>query len=133
MLIHHPPTAGALGHAAATGILSSAVPFLADMLTLRRVPAPVFGVFMSVNPVMAALVGLVVLGQSLRAADWLAVAAIVTANTISVLTTARRTAAPAQSRATRRRTPRGPRSTWTSACGASVVIALITFGRLRRR
>jgi inner membrane transporter RhtA len=41
-------------------------------------------VFMSVNPVFAALTGLVVLGQSLALADWLAIAAIVTANVISV-------------------------------------------------
>ena len=40
------------------GSSSSAVPFLADLLALRRVPARFFGVFMSVNPVLAALVGL---------------------------------------------------------------------------
>ena len=39
---------------------------------------------MSVNPVFAALTGLIVLGQSLELADWLAIAAIVTANAISV-------------------------------------------------
>ena len=44
-------------------MLSSAVPFLADLLALRRVPARFFGIFMSVNPVLAALVGLVVLGR----------------------------------------------------------------------
>ena len=42
-----------------------AVPMVADLLALRRVPAGFFGVFMSVNPVFAALTGLVVLGQSL--------------------------------------------------------------------
>jgi inner membrane transporter RhtA len=57
---------------------------VADLLALRRVPARFFGVFMSVNPVFAALTGLVVLGQSLAFADWLAIAAIVTANVISV-------------------------------------------------
>jgi len=41
-------------------------------------------VFMSVNAVFAALTGLVVLGQSLAAADWIAIAAIVTANAVSV-------------------------------------------------
>jgi inner membrane transporter RhtA len=85
-LLHHPPTARALGYAAAAGVLSSAVPFLADLLALRRVSARFFGVFMSVNPVLAALVGLVVLGQSLGWAEWLAIATIVSANTISVLT-----------------------------------------------
>ena len=88
--VHHPPTATALREAAAAGVLSSAVPFLADMLALRRVPARLFGVFMSVNPVLAALVGLVVLDQSLGWPEWLAIAAIVTANAVSVLATGRR-------------------------------------------
>jgi inner membrane transporter RhtA len=39
---------------------------------------------MSVNPAFAALTGLVILGQSLAAADWLAIAAIVAANVIAV-------------------------------------------------
>jgi inner membrane transporter RhtA len=43
---------------------------------------------MSVNPVLAALVGLVVLGQALGWAERLAITAIVTANTVSVLTAA---------------------------------------------
>jgi inner membrane transporter RhtA len=85
-LLRHPPTAGTLGYAAAAGVLSSAIPFLADLLALRRVPARFFGVFMSVNPVLAALVGLLILGQSLGWAEWLAITTIVTANTISVLT-----------------------------------------------
>ncbi|MEC4019425.1 EamA family transporter [Streptomyces sp. H27-D2] len=92
VLLRHPPTAGALGYAAAAGVLSSAVPFLADLLALRRVPARFFGVFMSVNPVLAALVGLLILDQSLQPVEWLAIAAIVAANTASVLTAGRGTA-----------------------------------------
>ena len=88
-LLHHPPTAGALGYAAAAGVLSSAVPFLADLVTLRRVPAHFFGVFMSVNPVLAALVGWAILGQTLGWAEWFAIATIVTANAISLLSTHR--------------------------------------------
>ena len=87
-LLHHPPSAGAIGYAAAAGILSSAVPFSADLLALRRVPARFFGVFMSVNPFLAALVGLLILDQSLGWAEWLAITAIVTANTVSLLTVA---------------------------------------------
>jgi inner membrane transporter RhtA len=98
-LAHHPPTARALGCAAAAGVLSSAVPFLADLLSLRRVPARFFGVFMSVNPVLAALVGWAVLGQSLGWAEWLAIATIVTANTVGVLTAGR---SPARVRRRRR-------------------------------
>ena len=84
----HPVTGAALGRAATAGLLCSAVPMVADLQALRRVPAKFFGVFMSVNPVFAALTGLVVLGQSLEFADWLAIAAIVTANAISVHTSA---------------------------------------------
>jgi inner membrane transporter RhtA len=84
ILASHPVTVTALGRAATAGLLCSAVPMVADMLALRRVPTRFFGVFMSVNPVFAALTGLVVLGQSLAWADWLAIAAIVTANGVSV-------------------------------------------------
>ena len=84
MLASHPVTAVALGRAAVAGLLCSAVPMVADMQALRRVPPRFYGIFMSVNPVFAALTGLVVLGQSLGAADCLAIAAIVTANAVSV-------------------------------------------------
>lgn len=85
VLAHQPPTATALACAATAGLLSSAVPSLADLLALRRVDARFFGIFMSVNPVLAALVGMVVLGQSLGWVEWLAIAAIVAANGVSVL------------------------------------------------
>jgi inner membrane transporter RhtA len=84
ILTSHQVTAVALGQAATAGLLCSAVPMVADLLALRRVPARFFGVFMSVNPVFAALTGLVVLGQSLAVADWIAIAAIVTANAVSI-------------------------------------------------
>jgi len=91
LFIHRTPSPTALAHAAAAGVLSSAVPFLADLLALRRVPARFFGLFMSVNPVLAALAGLVVLGQALGWVEWAAIAAIVAANTVSVLAAARHT------------------------------------------
>ncbi|MGP8296489.1 EamA family transporter [Streptomyces inhibens] len=80
----HRPTVGALLCALAAGVLSSAVPFLADLLALRQVPARFFGIFMSVNPVFAALIGLFVLGQHLDLASWLAITAIVAANAVAV-------------------------------------------------
>lgn len=83
-LLVHPPTPGALACALAAGVLSSAVPFLADLLALRRVPAHFFGIFMSVNPVLAGAIGAIVLGEALAAVDWLAIGLIVTANAISV-------------------------------------------------
>jgi inner membrane transporter RhtA len=84
-LIRHPPTPTALACAAAAGILSSAIPFAVDLLALRRVKAHSFGLFMSVNPLFASLVGLLVLGQSLRWTAWLAIIAIVAANAASAL------------------------------------------------
>jgi inner membrane transporter RhtA len=79
------PTAGAVGYAVAAGILASAVPYLADVFTLRRVSAQAFGLFMSVNPALAALVGRIVLGQHLGVVEWSAIGAIVTANALSIL------------------------------------------------
>ncbi len=84
--LRHPPTARAVLCAVAAGVLSSAVPYLADLLTLRHVPAQTFGLFMSVNPVLAALVGLLVLGQHLGGAEWAAIGAVVAANAVSIAT-----------------------------------------------
>ncbi|WP_427917722.1 EamA family transporter [Streptomyces sp. cg40] len=84
--VRHPPTLEAAGCAVAAGVLSSAVPYLADLFTLRRVPAPAFGLFMSVNPVLAAVVGWIGLGQRLGWAEWAGIGAVVTANALSILT-----------------------------------------------
>jgi inner membrane transporter RhtA len=89
VLIAHPPTPAALACAATAGVLSSAVPFLADLLALRRVPAHSFGLFMSLSPVFAAAIGAVVLGEALAPLDWLAIALVVSANTTAVLLTSR--------------------------------------------
>jgi inner membrane transporter RhtA len=83
VLIRHPPTVIALACAAAAGILSSAVPLLVDLFALRRVAAHYFGIFMSINPVLAAVIGQVVLGQSLPWSAWLSIAAIVAASAVS--------------------------------------------------
>ena len=82
--LRHPPTPEALLCAVAAGVLSSAVPYLADLLTLRKVPARTFGLFMSVNPVLAAMVGRVALGQSLGLPEWAAIGAVVAANAVSL-------------------------------------------------
>ena len=90
VLLAHPPTPAALACAAAAGLLSSAVPFLVDLLALRRITAPVFGLFMSAHPVFAAAIGAVVLGEVLAGADWLAISFIVLANLGSILVRAGR-------------------------------------------
>ena len=65
-------------------LLSSVVPFLADLLALRRVPAHRFGIVMSLSPVFAAAIGAAFLGEALAALDWLAIGMIVGANAVLV-------------------------------------------------
>jgi inner membrane transporter RhtA len=89
VLVMHPPTPVTLACAAAAGLLSSTVPFLADLLALRRVPAHFFGIFMSVNPVFAAAIGGVLLGEALAPLDWLGIALVVTANAVAILVASR--------------------------------------------
>lgn len=78
----HPPTAGALALSAACGLLSSIVPYVSDMLALRRVPAPLFATFTSVNPVWAALAGFLVLHQGMGLAEWVGMTLIVASNAV---------------------------------------------------
>jgi inner membrane transporter RhtA len=47
-------------------MLSTAIPFWFDLEALRKIPTRVFGVLMSLEPAMAALAGLVVLGERLE-------------------------------------------------------------------
>jgi inner membrane transporter RhtA len=72
------PTALAAGFGVA--LLSSVLPYSIELEALRRIPARVFGVLMSLEPAVAALVGLVVLGQGLRPAQWVAIACVVIAS-----------------------------------------------------
>jgi inner membrane transporter RhtA len=61
-------------------LLSSVVPYSLETEALRRLPANVFGVLMSLEPAVAALAGFLVLGQSLGALDLVAMALVVTAS-----------------------------------------------------
>lgn len=76
--------------AAVAGVLSSAIPYAADLTALRFVPKRFFGVFMSVHPVVAALAGLLVLGELLSFHEWLGIAIVVIANVFATLRTASR-------------------------------------------
>jgi len=63
----------------AIGLLSSVIPYRLELEALRRVRAGVFGIWMSLEPAVAALVGLVLLGESLLLRQWLAIAAVMVA------------------------------------------------------
>lgn len=65
---------------AAVAMLSSAIPYSLELEALRRLPARVFGVLMSLEPAMATLAGLVVLGELLGARELVAVALVVAAS-----------------------------------------------------
>jgi inner membrane transporter RhtA len=61
-----------LGLAAAVGVFSTALPYMLEFSALRRMPARIYGVLTSLEPVAAAAVGLLVLGQHLRAIELVA-------------------------------------------------------------
>jgi inner membrane transporter RhtA len=69
-----------LGSAVVVALLSSVLPYSLDLEALRRLPAAVFGVLMSLDPAVAALVGFVVLGQDLGANELIGIATVVVAS-----------------------------------------------------
>jgi inner membrane transporter RhtA len=69
-----------LAAGAAVAILSSAIPYSLELEALRRMPPGVFGVLMSLEPAVAALAGLVVLGEDLAARELVAIMLVVAAS-----------------------------------------------------
>lgn len=65
---------------AAIGLLSSVIPYWLEFEALRRVPPRVFGVWMSVQPAVAALIGLAILGQRLSPAEWAGICCVTVAS-----------------------------------------------------
>jgi inner membrane transporter RhtA len=62
------------------GILSSAVPYSLEMIALRALPRQTFGIILCLEPAVAALAGLAILGEHLTAIEWLAIASIIVAS-----------------------------------------------------
>lgn len=61
------------------GLLSSVIPYSLELEALRRMPARVFGVLMSLEPAVAALVGVTLLGEILTGRQWLAIGCVIAA------------------------------------------------------
>jgi inner membrane transporter RhtA len=61
-------------------LLSSVLPYSLELEALRKIPPRVFGILMSLEPAMAALIGLVVLRESLHQSQWIAVLLVVAAS-----------------------------------------------------
>jgi inner membrane transporter RhtA len=63
-------------------MLSSAIPYALELVALRRLSAQVFGILLSLEPAVAALAGLVVLGQRLGAVELAGMACVVGASAL---------------------------------------------------
>ena len=70
---------------AAVALLSSVFSYSLELTALRRLPARVFGVLMSLSPVAATLAGLVLLGQRLTPIQFVAVLCVVVASGGTIL------------------------------------------------
>ena len=65
---------------ALVGLLSSVIPYSFELTALRTIRTSVFGILMSLEPAAAALAGIVVVHEFLSAAQWLAVACVISAS-----------------------------------------------------
>ncbi|MCK8679194.1 EamA family transporter [Streptomyces lichenis] len=88
------PSTIALGLAVA--LMSSVLPYTLELLALRRLPAPTFAVLMSLEPAIAAIAGLLVLGQGLHLLEAFAIALVIAASIGAVRSQARLAAGPTE-------------------------------------
>lgn len=80
-----------LALAAATAIVASVLPYSLELAALRRLPRHVFGILLSLEPVLALLAGMLLMGQDASGLRVLAAVLVVSAST-GVTLTARRAA-----------------------------------------
>ncbi len=67
-------------------ILSSALPYTLEMISLKRIPTKTFGVLMSLEPALAAFAGLLFLNEHLTMPQWFAMLLIMISSLGSSLT-----------------------------------------------
>lgn len=70
----------------AVAILSTVLPYSLEMIALTRLPTRIFGTLMSMEPALAALSGMVFLGETLTFTQTLALCSIIAASMGSTLT-----------------------------------------------
>lgn len=75
----------------AIAVLSTALPYSLEMIALTRMPTRTFGTLMSLEPGLAALSGMIFLGETLTTIQILALAAIISASMGATLTMQRDT------------------------------------------
>lgn len=69
-----------LGIGCIVALLSSALPYSLEMIALKRLPARVFGVLVSLDPAIGALAAFTILGERLSLLQWFAIGAIMFAS-----------------------------------------------------
>ena len=69
-------------------VLSSALPYSLEMVAMARLPKRTFGILMSLEPAVAMLAGLALLGEHLTLGQIAAIACVIAASLGSVLTMA---------------------------------------------
>lgn len=84
-----------LGLGLLVALLSSVVPYTLELNALRRLPAPVFSILLSLEPAFAALFGWLLLGQESALLRTLAIVLVIAASAGVTLTAQRRPARPA--------------------------------------
>lgn len=82
-------TPAAIPLALGVAILSTALPYVLEILAMTRLPAKTFGTLMSLEPAIGALSGLLLLGETLGLLQWGAIGAIVAASFGAALGAAR--------------------------------------------
>ncbi len=65
---------------AAVAILSSLIPYSLELTALREISAATFGLLMSMEPAMATLAGIIVLGQTLTPVLTVAIVMVIAAS-----------------------------------------------------
>lgn len=79
--------------AALVALLSTALPYSLEMIALKHLPTSTFGTLMSLEPAIAALSGLMFLGETLTLLQWLAMFAIMLASVGTTLNPTKATSA----------------------------------------
>ena len=69
-----------LGVGLAVAVMSSAIPISLEMMALKRLPKAAFGIMLSMEPAVAALLAMALLQEHLSPDQWLAIGLIVVAS-----------------------------------------------------
>jgi len=78
-----------LGLGACVAVLSSTIPYAFELIALRRLPAAVFAILMSLAPATASLAGFLLLGQNLTWLEIAGIALVIAASVGAVRSSAR--------------------------------------------